>query len=249
MTTISEEVRRQLADEAGLALAVEDDGETLTLTGLVGTDIERETAMEIAGEFAPDRRIDDNLEVSSLMPTTVEGLHVSASDQGMFDGAEDDYSAEESLEAGDFSDQHTLASPEYASGPSSSLEDDPVSDGDDVYVPPTDPVAAQTPPGQETEIIGGLQSSSMDSIAVARSALDGKLGDEAIADAIRRELREDAATTDLVMDVTVEQGVVRLRGRVAYLFDAENAQEVAARVPGVVEVLEELDVDQMEING
>ncbi len=84
----------------------------------------------------------------------------------------------------------------------------------------------------------------MDSLEVERSA-DGTLGDEAIADAIRRELREDAATTALAVDVAVYRGVARLRGTVQDIADAENAEEVAARVPGVLEVREELDVADM----
>jgi osmotically-inducible protein OsmY len=62
------------------------------------------------------------------------------------------------------------------------------------------------------------------------------------ADAIRRELREDAATTDLVIEVVVEQGIARLRGRVPGLEDADNAEAVAARVPGLRDVVEELEV-------
>lgn len=52
------------------------------------------------------------------------------------------------------------------------------------------------------------------------------------------ELREDAATTDLRVDVLVWDGVVRLRGTVPTLEDADNAEAVAARVPGVREELE-----------
>ena len=70
----------------------------------------------------------------------------------------------------------------------------------------------------------------------------GRPGDEAIADAIRRELREDALTTDLTIRVTVRDGVAHLRGSVPSLDDAESAEEVAGRVPGVREVIEELDV-------
>lgn len=84
----------------------------------------------------------------------------------------------------------------------------------------------------------------MDSLEVERSS-DGTLGDEAIADAIRRELREDAATTALTIDVAVYRGVARLRGTVQDIADAENAEEVAARVPGVLEVREELEVADM----
>ena len=69
-------------------------------------------------------------------------------------------------------------------------------------------------------------------------------GDEAIADAIRRELREDSSTTALEITVDVFRGVARLRGKVADLADAENAEAVASMVPGVREVREELKVDE-----
>jgi hypothetical protein len=42
--------------------------------------------------------------------------------------------------------------------------------------------------------------------------LDGRPGDEAIADAVRRELREDATTTSLEAEVLVHAGGVHLRG-------------------------------------
>ena len=85
----------------------------------------------------------------------------------------------------------------------------------------------------------------MDDVSVERSS-DGRLGDEAIRDAILRELREDAATTDLNLEVDVEEGLVTLRGTVQSLDDVESAEEVAARVPGVIEVNEELDVEDLE---
>ena len=68
------------------------------------------------------------------------------------------------------------------------------------------------------------------------------LGDEALADAVRRELAEDAATAELNIFVAVRNGVAHLRGQVADLDDADNAESVAARVPGIREVVEELDV-------
>jgi osmotically-inducible protein OsmY len=49
-------------------------------------------------------------------------------------------------------------------------------------------------------------------------------------------------TTDLAVRVAVRNGVVYLRGAVSSLDDAESAEEVASRVPGVAEVVEELDV-------
>ena len=67
-------------------------------------------------------------------------------------------------------------------------------------------------------------------------------GDEAMADLVRQELREDAATTDLEIRVVVRDGVVHLHGTVTDLDDADAAEEVASRIPGVREVSEELDV-------
>ena len=74
---------------------------------------------------------------------------------------------------------------------------------------------------------------------------DHRPGDEALADAVRRELAEDAATADLVIFVAVRNGVAHLRGQVADLDDADNAESVAARVPGIREVVEELDVSSV----
>ncbi len=73
---------------------------------------------------------------------------------------------------------------------------------------------------------------------------DNQPGDEALADAIRRELSEDALTADLPIDVEVSDGVAYLRGTVPDLTDAENVEEVAGRVPGVYEVVDELDTLQ-----
>jgi len=140
----------------------------------------------------------------------------------------------------DFSDQPLLDDPLTAAGASGSAADDPASDGDEVYIPPTDPVVTTDSHGQ-AQILGGFAISSTDEIAVPRSS-DGQLGDEAIAETVRQELREDAATTDLQVEVEVNAGIVVLRGTVSDLDDVDNAEAVAARVPGVVEVQEFLRV-------
>ena len=92
----------------------------------------------------------------------------------------------------------------------------------------------------EPQVLGGFDSEP--GITVERSAMDNQPGDEALADAVRRELREDAATSELSIVVAVRQGVAHLRGRVTDLEDAENAEAVASRVPGIREVVEELEV-------
>jgi osmotically-inducible protein OsmY len=89
-------------------------------------------------------------------------------------------------------------------------------------------------------VLNGFDSG--EDLSVEPSSMDGRPGDEALADAVRRELAEDAATTDLEIVVAVRQGVAHLRGRVSDLDDADNAEAVAARVPGIREVVEELEV-------
>jgi osmotically-inducible protein OsmY len=66
--------------------------------------------------------------------------------------------------------------------------------------------------------------------------------DDELAEAVTRALRADSYTTDLAIEVEVEDGVVYLRGQVTSLEDIEQAEEVAGRVPGVEDVEEELEI-------
>jgi hypothetical protein len=136
-------------------------------------------------------------------------------------------------------DQQLLTDPGAAAGPSDSWED-PVEDGDEVYSPPSDPVVTAGPHG-ETRVLGGFSPDAIEGRAPLHSS-DGQIGDEAIADAVRAALRQDAATIDLQVDVEVEAGIVRLLGAVSGMEDADNAEAVAGRVPGVIGVVEELQV-------
>jgi osmotically-inducible protein OsmY len=87
----------------------------------------------------------------------------------------------------------------------------------------------------------GFAADSMERIDVDPSVTGGP-GDEALADAIRRELLQDSATAALEVNVRVEEGVAYLSGRVGDLDDVENAEEVAGRVSGVREVVENLEI-------
>ncbi len=64
-----------------------------------------------------------------------------------------------------------------------------------------------------------------------------------LVDAVRRELARDATTTDLVLEVSADNGVVTLRGTVPNLADTDNALAVAGRVPGVDDVVDEIEVE------
>ncbi|MBI4494851.1 MAG: BON domain-containing protein [Chloroflexi bacterium] len=118
-----------------------------------------------------------------------------------------------------------------------------VEDGEP-YFPPTDPVIAPASKAEEgVEVVGGFTPTSMDDVGAEGETELGQLpGDEQIHAAVVRELREDALTADLRIAVVVRDGVVHLRGRVPSLEDADAAEEVAARVEGVAEVMEELEI-------
>ncbi len=120
-------------------------------------------------------------------------------------------------------------------------ETDPAAPEDaETYVPPTDPVVTTDDQGN-AQVLGGFGATSMEEPAVAPSETHGP-ADSALEEAIRRELRRDAATTDLPIEIEVIDGVAHLRGEVSDMVDSDNAAEVAGRVPGVLEVIDETDV-------
>ncbi|MGE5595406.1 MAG: BON domain-containing protein [Hyphomicrobiales bacterium] len=256
------DIERRLAETGLDGLWVEELEGRLLVSGMVQTDDERDRALAIAREnVSSGTAVEDNIEVSGVVPATIEQVQDSAEDAGLdirdrdlsevesgaFEGATEGYEAQ-ALEPGDFqSRDHGITSGWAASGPTSAIDDDVVSEGNDVFTPPSDPVVARDPVTLRTTVIGGLSESSMDDVGVERSASDGQYGDEAIADAIRRELLEDAATTDLDgIEVSVFEGIVTLRGEVPLLDDSDSAVEVASRVPGVRDVIDELEVRQLE---
>ncbi len=140
-----------------------------------------------------------------------------------------------------------IESPEPPAGPlvsdheaealeASDVRDEEAAEGAEPFFPATDPVIND----RGREMIGGFEGTSMDTLEVDPSAIDEEPGDEALADAVRRELREDATTSHLRLDVDVRRGVVFLRGRVEDLEDTDNAADVASRVPGIRQVVEQL---------
>ena len=233
-------LEHELAQQAGVYAAVEETATEVVLSGLINSEEQRQAAIDIVSALAPLKRIVDNLEVGDIMPEAFGSTPVSNGPAGGFDGDTSEADESESLEAGDFSDQVIRHDTMGAAGPSGFTDDEDISEGDDVYVPPTDPVL--TPDGQ---ILGGFEFSSDESASVETSTTGDRLSDGSIAEAIRRELREDAATTYLEIHVSVEDGVAELRGTVTSLDDAENAEAVALRVPGVIDVKENLEVSNL----
>jgi osmotically-inducible protein OsmY len=230
----------QRLEQSGINAVVEDSDGAITLSGMVESAEARQAADDIVAAVAPGQQVENNLEVETVLPVDADDFNADEPSAELADSVAEAREEGGELEP-DFTDQSLVSDPTAASGAGSSGPDDVVESGNDVYIPPTDPVLTIDAQDQ-TQVLGGFQSTSMDSVEPQASTLDRGIGDEALAEAIRQELREDAATTDLSVHVLVRQGVVHLRGTVTSMEDAESAEEVASRVPGVREVVEELEV-------
>jgi hypothetical protein len=118
----------------------------------------------------------------------------------------------------------------------------PPYESDPAYFAPVDPVLT-TDARDDAVVVNGWAPSALSSEEHADRAAKGtELGDDPLAEAVRRELLEDAMTTALRIRVQVVNGIVVLRGRVASLEDAEAVEVVASQVAGVREVRDELDI-------
>jgi hypothetical protein len=221
------ELERQL-ESLGLFVAVELRENTLFLSGEVDSEEDKLAVFDLANEFARRNHltVDDSIDVLEEIP---ESALTYFEETDSIDDA--DAIAAVRREGIDPTDEQRsigTSDPEFAAE-----EGIP-------YYPPTDPVVEPSEGEEELEIIGGFAPGSYDRSEDLRPGQH--LGNEQITDLVRRELREDATTADFDIEVETRAGVVFLRGTVETLDDAENVEAVAARVPGVVDVHEELEV-------
>jgi osmotically-inducible protein OsmY len=84
--------------------------------------------------------------------------------------------------------------------------------------------------------------SALDDVTSDASTINVVLADEELADAVRRELRDDPITMTLDIDVEVWDRVAHLRGVVVGPEDVDAAEAVAIRVPGIGQVADDLDL-------
>jgi len=231
---LAQRIEAELERVAEVNAVVEVQGDRLVISGRVDTAEAKQAATDIAAALATGMSIDNDLEVEGTLPVETSDFYTGVDPSAELPQDVDEIGAADSEIEPDFQQRRDDETSLFAAGV------DVLEESDTVYTPPTDPVIT-TNARDEVQVLGGFSTSSMDDVSVARSS-DGTLGDEAIEDAIRRELREDATTTALQINVSVRNGVVHLTGVVADVVDAENAEEVAARVPGVREVVEQLEV-------
>lgn len=230
MTQVVEpaQIQQQILRGAGLNVLVEQTNGVLVLTGIVDSAEASQAAEDIAAAAAPALRIQNDLEIETDLPVDV----------GDFQAGEP--TAEFAEDLAELATANGELEPDFTNLPLESTPVEGEAEGEPTFAP-TDPVIGIDQHGR-AQILGGFGSDSMASIDVEPSAEDTRPGDEALAEAIERELKEDAATTSLNVEVFVRQGLVHLRGWVPGLEDADNAEAVAARVPGVLDVVDEIDV-------
>jgi hypothetical protein len=119
------------------------------------------------------------------------------------------------------------------------ITDDPLVAADyaEPYIAPTDPPVV--PGGRDTiEVAQGFAGTSE-----GYEERAGTPGDDEITERVRDLLGSDAATSTLNLHVYTVDGVVYLRGRVQSLDDTDLAAEIASRIPGVVDVVDEMTVE------
>ena len=243
-SSLAARVERQLVEEAGLYVAVEESDGAIVLSGQVDSLEACGAAEDIVGRIAPGARIDNNLEVQTTLPPDAAELNSAEPTHLQPPESVDEIARMDAEVEPDFTDQplETTGIEDFAEPlPLDTQTVGILDETENVGFPPTDPVVTTDQHGN-TRVLGGFGATSLDAQPVARSALDNVPGDEALADAIRRELREDATTSALLIEVEVRQGIAYLRGSVEGMEDADNAEEVAGRVPGVREVREDLRV-------
>ncbi len=243
--SLTSRIQRQLPPEREPRITAAETDDAVILSGTVPSHEERAAAERAAAALAPGKRIENLLEVERVLPEDRIEHWDDANEEPLFedtDGAQVGDADNPNLE---FTGQ-PLNTDVLAVEDAGVEEDTPgtFTEQDPTFYAPTDPVITSDQQGN-LEVLGGFSPGAMDGMTVDASAEDNTPGDEALVDAITRELREDALTTTLGIDVVVERGIVRLRGHVPALEDAEAAEEVASRVPGVREVNEELDVEQL----
>jgi hypothetical protein len=108
------------------------------------------------------------------------------------------------------------------------------------WIPPIDPPAGVAGDG-EVRVRAGFATSADDDLNDGASDAAGgeRRSDDEITARVRRLLRTDAATAALRLEVETIDGVVYLRGEVDTLDDGDLAAEVASRVRGVEDVVDE----------
>lgn len=241
---LAEQVKQRLADEAGIYAAVRVVGDTAYLDGLVESLEQRNAATDLAQAMVGIKRVQNDLDVEDLEAGSGYDVNDSAQIADLtYQMLQGDLPLSADALDPDFND----AAPHV--GADMTSDSMVATEAGLPYSPPTDPVVRPAENNQGLEIVGGFGAAADDAFPddpVGTALGAAPPGDEDLEEQVLAELAADAMTTDLAIEVAARNGVVRLRGRVPTLDDAEAAEAVAGNVPGVREVIEELEVAALE---
>lgn len=223
--------------EAGIHVAVELRDGTVFVSGEVDSDENYQAVLDVANAVAGPLglQVDDAIDIVPSEPDPAYAS-IDTADHGAFAYVNPDLDRDAMLDPG-FEDEPDFVEDIGTSDPmEAAAEAIP-------YFPPTDPVVRPSHDEEDLEIVGGFGATAMDE-EMGGASFEYR-PDEEITSHVLEELKQDALTTDLVINVVTRNGVVYLYGAVPTLEDAENAEAVAARVPGVKEVREELVIESL----
>ena len=228
-----------LLSDAGIPLIVEVRDGVARLTGRVDSPRIRQAALDLARSVDGVLGIDDQIDYEVIAP---DMYFEPPDDDGQFG-----YADREALQD-DISD----TDPTFQGDPGAWNFREAIEEGEP-YFPPADPVVRPSTDEEDLEVLGGFAGTSMDELVTdpdlepwaeaGQPDVFGPRQDGDIQRDVENELREDAYTTDMPLQVHVVNGVVYLRGKVQSIDDAEYAEEVASRVPGVAEVQDLTEVE------
>jgi hypothetical protein len=118
------------------------------------------------------------------------------------------------------------------------------------WVPPVDPPVIPSADGdpRDLEIAAGFGVTGSDEPIDDDHRAEELTDEEDMTARVRDALRADAATSRYADELVIGTlgGVVVLRGEVDDIEDSDNAVDVAGRVSGVTDVIDELDVRALE---
>lgn len=253
--TILATIHQQLREAGFHRIVAGIKNRTLLLSGVVPTEHARGEVERIARAAAPGFSVQNLVEIERVLSADTErtwsedpGAEQLYSETGpantIMESVNTDFTGD-SLETDVLP---VIGSSAMEDNPNGITPEGTPQEPDPAFFAPTDPVIGPSESGR-LEVVGGFAPGAMSGQGVDPSYEDNLPGDEALVDAISRELHEDALTTDLNVQIFVRNRVAHLRGVVPTLEDAENAEAVAERVPGVREVIEELDIGSPPLQG
>lgn len=116
------------------------------------------------------------------------------------------------------------------------------------YVPPIDPPVVPSDTYDGAEVASGFGESALAEPYDEDHASDFMYSDDEMVGLVRDAIRADSATSQFAkrLHISARDKVVTLRGEVDDLTDSDNLLDVAGRVEGVEDVIDELRVRGLE---